>query len=436
MILVAGLGMSGQSALKFLQNNAQECIAFDTRAGFDTAQLEIDYPTIKFYKLVLPNNIINKITKIILSPGISLKSPWLSAFNNIPIIGDIEVFAQNTNKPIIAITGSNGKSTVTSLVNEVLLEAGFKVGMGGNIGIPALDLLMAKQHYDIYVLEISSFQLETTFSLQAMAATILNLSEDHMDRYPNLRVYTQAKMRIFNNAKLIILPKDDNSFYDVNEFKNKKNVDFFAIDDRDYLYIGKQKIMAIKEMALQGEHHLLNAAATICLTKPLNIKLEHYRNVFKRFTGLAHRSQTIAIKNGIEWINDSKATNVGATLTAINSLTSCGKKNIILIAGGDGKGADFSPLKATVADCCKEVILFGRDSELIKTAITSPASQLVITQVDDLAEAVKLAHTKYITQDITPQTTVLFSPACASFDQFKSYIDRGNSFIRLVKDSV
>ncbi len=424
MILVIGLGITGQSILRFLEHKKISCIAFDTRKDIDIAQLKSNFLNIDFYTINIPNHIANKITKIVLSPGLSLNSSWLLPFKDkgIPIIGDIEIFAKNTNKPIISITGSNGKSTVTTLVTKVLLEAGYKVAMGGNIGVPALDLLVDKQNHDVFVLELSSFQLETTYSLHSTSATVLNICEDHMDRYDSLSGYQQAKMKILNNADLVVLPAEA-SFY---QLKNYKNILLFGSKkNNQYLFIDNKKIMPIKDMALQGEHHLLNALATIALTSQFNIPLVAYAKVFKRFTGLEHRTQLVAIKNGTTWINDSKGTNVGATLSAIKSLAMQGK-NVLLIAGGVSKEANFLPLKDTIEKYCKEVILFGRDADLIYQIINNKNS--LITKVDTLDKAVKLAKNKAKFGD-----TVLFSPACASFDQFKNYIKRGEEFVKLVE---
>jgi len=416
LILVAGLGVTGQSVLSFLHTKKENCIAFDTRANFDVRSLEISYPNIPIFIEKLPKNMAERVSKIILSPGIAVNSPWLSSFKEkkIPIIGDIELFATLADKPIISITGSNGKSTVTSLVTEVLNEAGYQVGMGGNIGVPVLDLLNDQKTYDVYVLELSSFQLETTYSLHSVSATILNICEDHMDRYDSFDDYVTAKKRIFKHAETIVLP----DFY--KQAYNVENAVFFG---GSQLLLNNQPIMPVEEMALQGKHHLLNAQATIALTKYFNISAVDYKTVFQRYKGLAHRTQTVLIHNEVEWVNDSKGTNVGATLTAIKTLSS--KANgLILIAGGVGKGADFSPLKKAVHEYCKQVILFGRDANLINDCLNYSHTY----QVNNLAEAIKQAAIEAESGDI-----VLFSPACASFDQYKNYEERGDVFECLVK---
>jgi len=414
LILVAGLGITGQSVIQYLQHEDKPCIGFDTRQGFSVVKLQKEYPKVKFYTENLPENVIAQITQIILSPGISTKEAWLTKFLGISIIGDIELFAQNAKQPIVSITGSNGKSTVTSLVAQVLTEAGYLVGMGGNIGVPALNLLVDDNNYDIFVLELSSFQLETTNSLHSKSATILNICEDHMDRYNSLEDYKQAKMRIFQQAELIVLPEFDKDNY------TQKAGTYFGGEG---LFLAGKEIMPVTEMALQGEHHLLNAQATVALTSVFNILATSYKKVFKKFKGLEHRTQVVAFKNGVKWINDSKGTNVGATLAAIKSLASK-DANIILIAGGVGKESDFSPLKSVVNKHCKYSFLFGRDASLIQQEISGKN-----TIVTTLSEAVNLAKNMAKEGD-----TVLFSPACASFDQFKNYIERGEAFKKSVKE--
>lgn len=412
MILVAGLGLSGKSVLRFLQKNEQACIAFDTRENFDFSSLQKQFPTVEFYTKKLRASVIDKISEVVLSPGISLKSSWLEPFKQkkCPIVGDIELFARHINhinKSVIAITGSNGKSTVTSLVAQILQEASYKVGMGGNIGLPALDLLLDGHHYDIYVLELSSFQLETTFSLSAETATILNLCEDHMDRYETIEDYIQAKKRIFKGAKKIVLPLSDKDFYSIS----------------GAIYFDDQPSILTKNMLLHGKHYQLNAQAAIALTQGFKVTDEVYKAVFKQFSGLSHRTERVALKGGVTWINDSKGTNIGATQTAINSLAT--GKNIILIAGGVGKEADFSPLNQQIGNHVKQLVLYGRDAELIDKAIGFDKTEKLKT----LEQAVSRANFYAEKGDI-----VLFSPACSSFDQFNNYEHRGESFKKIVTE--
>ena len=425
MILVAGLGITGQSVIRYLRHNQQSCIGFDTREDFAVDELQEQFPSVSFYTGVLNRTVTQQITKIILSPGISLSEHWLTRFKqkNIPIIGDIELFAQVATQPIISITGSNGKSTVTSLVSALLTEAGYRVGMGGNIGIPALDLLVDVIDYDVYVLELSSFQLETTCSLHSISATVLNISEDHMDRYDSLQDYIHAKQRIFNHAKTIVLPASEKKLTPLS------NVQFFG--DTQQITLKGQQIMEADEMALKGKHHVLNAQAAVALTAPFNLSIDNYQSVFKRFKGLAHRTQLVLEKNGVRWINDSKGTNVGATMTAIESF-GLPTKNIILIAGGVGKGADFSLLSESINQYCQQVILFGRDAQKMAQAIEKSIPHHSLVVLSELSQAVEHAN-KSANKAIKQVDTVLFSPACASFDQFKNYIHRGEVFETLVQ---
>ena len=429
MKLVAGLGLTGQSVLAYFHQQGKECIAFDTREDFSVEKLSQSYPTLKIYTAELPSDIIEQIDEVILSTGLALKSSWLAPFKEkqIPIIGDIELFARVAKQPIIAITGSNGKSTVTSLVAEILTEAGYKVGMGGNIGLPALDLLA--EPYDVFVLELSSFQLETTYSLKAKIATVLNICEDHMDRYDSLAEYLQVKMTILNGAEQALLPIDllgDRT--EALSFGLDEPAHFHTKKKNGKLWLCKknQLIIAIESMRLQGKHHFLNALAAMALTDNFKVSKQQYQTVFERFKGLAHRTQSVLIQDGIEWVNDSKGTNVGATITALSSLAK--DKNIILIAGGVSKDADFSELLSAVKSYCKQVVLFGQDANVIYQALSKQYNKSKLSQVASLAEAVAKANSIAKHGDV-----VLFSPACASFDQFANYIKRGEAFEKLVK---
>lgn len=431
MYLVGGLGLTGQSVLRYFNRLGEACLGFDTRADLDIAALQQAFPEGQFAVGNLPSVWRSKITTLVLSPGIAKSDAWVLELmqNGVEVIGDIELFARTVGQPIIGITGSNGKSTVTTLVAEVLSEAGYQVGMGGNIGIPALDLLDSEQpEYQVFVLELSSFQLETTYSLHTVAATILNVSEDHMDRYAGLEDYLQAKLNIFTNTDLAVLPSQfpDNVWVQapvVIRFGEGSPNCVMQIDNEDWLVFEQQKIMRTADMALQAEHHFMNALATIALCRNFSVDLEIFRTVFGRFTGLPHRTQWVAEIDGVAWINDSKGTNVGATVAAIQSLGKSAKGKVILLAGGVGKDADFSALASVMSRYGRHSILFGRDQNLIALAMGSTP----YTCVADLALALKLAL------DLAqPGDIVLFSPACASFDQFKNYAHRGQVFESLV----
>lgn len=439
MYLVAGLGITGQSVLRYFHRQGESCLAFDTRADFNCSQLASEYPEIDFATGQLPNAWSSKITSIVLSPGIAKSSEWLNIFHQqgIPIIGDIELFARTVGKPIVAITGSNGKSTVATLTSEVLKTAGYRVGLGGNIGVPALDLITHDQKYDVFVLELSSFQLETTYSLQPCSATVLNISEDHMDRYDSLNDYMQAKMTILNDTEWAILSND------FVKSPNFERVLFFGLlraehlaenqygilvqHHQNWLGYGNTPLMNLDQMAQQGEHHWLNALATMALCHPFKVSPEHYQQVFSAFTGLPHRTQLVLKNNNVSWINDSKGTNVGATLTAIQSQAEQISGKVVLIAGGVGKDADFSPLASAIETSCRKVILFGRDRQILADHFEAKQVVLVKTLEQAIDQAKILAQSG---------DSVLFSPACASFDQFANYIARGEAFEALVKTRV
>lgn len=434
MYLVAGLGLSGQSVLRYFANQGEPCYAFDTRAELDIEKLKAQYPQVVFATGKLPTAWLNKVDSLVLSPGIAKSSEWVKPFIKAgkDVIGDIELFARSVGQPIVAITGSNGKSTVTTLVAQALQQAGYAVGMGGNIGEPALDLLLDDNEYEVYILELSSFQLETTYSLQATSAALLNISEDHMDRYDSLEAYLQAKLTILDHAEWSVLPKGfecvkavstqhEYRFGVEQTSKSLQDNEYGLVQKNDQAWLGwgDHAAVPVQAMAQQGMHHQLNALAMMALCRPFNVSDAVFKQVLSQFQGLPHRSQCIAVHNNIQWINDSKGTNVGATLAAIRSCLSMVDGQLILIAGGVGKDADFSALSPALAKRCRAIILFGRDRQLIADGCDHPGVQLVET----LPEAIHLAD-----QQAQPGDVVLFSPACASFDQFQNYIERGERF--------
>ncbi len=440
MYLVAGLGVSGQSVLRYFENQGEPCYAFDTRAELDIAPLQAQFPHVTFATGTLPADWLNQIDSLVLSPGIAKSSKWVKPFLQAgkEVIGDIELFARSVGEPIVAITGSNGKSTVTTLVAQALHQAGYRVGVGGNIGEPALDLLIEDSDFDVYVLELSSFQLETTYSLQATSAALLNISEDHMDRYDSLESYIQAKITILHNAEWAVTPQGFEPIAGVvalNELRFGIEATTQPLQDHDYGLVqknnqawlgwGTHAAVPVSEMAQQGLHHQLNGLAMMALCRPFQVPDSVFARVLRDFKGLPHRSQTIAEQNHIQWINDSKGTNVGATLAAINTTLSMIDGQLVLIAGGVGKEADFTPLAKALTERCRAIILFGQDKQQIADVFAEGEAQLVAT----LPEAIKLAA-----QQAQPGDAVLFSPACASFDQFKNYIDRGDCFERWVTE--
>ncbi|MFC1665614.1 UDP-N-acetylmuramoyl-L-alanine--D-glutamate ligase, partial [Pseudomonadota bacterium] len=374
---------------------------------------------------------------LVVSPGISLRHPAIAAAitHGVEVVGDVELFARNANAPIIAVTGSNGKSTVTLLVGELCKAAGLKTLVGGNIGTPVLDLLELETP-DIYVLELSSFQLETTHSLKLVSASILNLTMDHMDRYSDMASYVQAKARIFSNCKRSVVNRDDSEVMACLS-KDQEYISFgqglpnragdYGIDRRkgdDWIVKGDLPIFPVKVIPLPGKHNAVNVAAALALTESLNLPKAAIETAIRQFKGLPHRCEVVAEHKGVVWINDSKGTNVGATVAALEGFD----RKVILIAGGEGKNADFTPLAAPVRRLARSVILFGRDSDLIANVLDESVEVEVVTTLHSAVQsACKGAH---------PGDVVLFSPACASFDMFSNFEERGNAFCEAVLECI
>ncbi|HIF9262302.1 UDP-N-acetylmuramoyl-L-alanine--D-glutamate ligase [Photobacterium damselae subsp. damselae] len=427
-VVVIGLGMTGLSVVNHLLRLPQslDIKVIDTRntpPGHDQLPVDVELCCGQWnMEWLLAADLI------VASPGIALATPELvtAAQAGVEIVGDIELFAREVTKPVVAITGSNGKSTVTSLVGEMAKEAGIDVGVGGNIGFAALDMLA--QNHELYVLELSSFQLETTSSLHLAAAVYLNLSEDHMDRYQGLEDYSQAKMRIFHHANLAVYNRNDlatkpTDFTGAMTSFGFDDQDYglVLIDDREWLAINQQPLMPADEIALVGRHNVANSLAALALADAAGIDREAACRALRRYTGLAHRCQLAVTKHGVRWVNDSKATNVASTEAALNGLNLAGKLH--LLVGGDGKGADFSELKAVLADLNVQLYCFGRDgyqfAELVDNAIL----------VETMAQAMELAASTAQSGDM-----ILLSPACASWDQFANFMARGDAFIELATE--
>ncbi|AHG82367.1 UDP-N-acetylmuramoylalanine--D-glutamate ligase [Bibersteinia trehalosi USDA-ARS-USMARC-188] len=420
-ITIIGLGTTGLSCVEFFKDKQANVRVIDTRAtpaGAD--KLPVDIP---LHKGGLNREWLLSSDLIVISPGLALATPEIQEAINagVEVVGDIELFCREAKAPIIAITGSNGKSTVTSLVSEMVTQAGMRVGMGGNIGVPALSLL--KDEYDLYVLELSSFQLETTYSLKAKSATILNVSEDHMDRYDNkLENYRQAKLRIYENAENVIVNAEDQLTYPDKEMQAvsfaENNANYTACNGK--LYANGEAIIAIDEMLIKGRHNVMNALAAIALAEKAEVPREGIIKALKTYGGLPHRFQAIKTDDGVRWVNDSKATNVGSTVAALHGLEVAG--TLYLLLGGDGKSADFSELKPLINKPNIVCYCFGQDgAELAKLS-----QQSVL--VETMYQAVEQIRPKLKAGDM-----VLLSPACASLDQFKNFEQRGDEFMKLAK---
>ncbi len=438
--IIVGLGKTGWSVARYLQRHSESFAVCDTRSEFSGfAEFQQQFPGVPIFCGTLDENLLKQAKRLIVSPGIAINTAAIraAAKADVEIVGDIELFTQVAQRPIIAITGSNGKTTVTTLVAEMAKAAGLQVGMGGNIGTPALDLLM--QPYDLFVLELSSFQLETTHSLKAIAAVNLNISDDHLDRYSSLATYAAAKHKIYCNAQVAVINLDDplawkeadiigkKVGFTLNSDKAKHFRDLFACFTikEGYIICNEKKWLPIKSLKLNTMHYLANVLASFALGYATNIAQSAMLKVARNFIGLPHRCQEIMHTDDIVWINDSKATNVGAALAAINSVGQNISGRIILIAGGDGKNADFSPLADPITHFCRMVILLGKDAPQLAANLHHETK---VKYVRDLIEAVALAK-----QFAKAGDAVLLSPACSSLDMFTNYVVRGEQFVNAVE---
>ncbi|MFA6409187.1 MAG: UDP-N-acetylmuramoyl-L-alanine--D-glutamate ligase [Gammaproteobacteria bacterium] len=434
--LVVGLGKTGISCVRYLKKIGHEVAVVDSRKEPpELSTLKADFPDVPVVLGTFDTDLFSKASVLIVSPGISLKEPAIAAqiARGIPAIGDVELFARSVKAPIVAITGSNGKSTVTTLVGEMAKAAGLSVVVGGNLGTPVLDLLSSPEP-DLYVLELSSFQLETTFSLKPAAAVVLNVTPDHMDRYADFAAYLKAKQLIYRSAKTAILNRDDPPSYTGVDFSQTKTLSFgletaknneFGLQD-GFLTYGKEKLIASKDLKIKGRHQIANALAALALGHAVKLPFSAMCKALADFPGLMHRCTWIRNLNGVDFYNDSKGTNVGATLAAISGLGEEIRGKIILIAGGLGKDADFSELKPAMTKYVSSVILIGKDAKKIAADL---ANTVPILFASSMQEAVETAYKQAKSGD-----SVLLSPACASFDMFKNFEHRGEVFTRDVRN--
>lgn len=436
--IVVGLGKTGMSCVHYLRAQGHRVAAMDSRLEPPgIAELQTNYPEVDLYLGKLDRNILSKASELIISPGLPLKDPDIAAAiaQGVPYAGDIELFARVAKKPIVAITGSNGKSTVTSLVGALAKHEGLKVKVGGNIGIPILELL-DDDNTDLYVIELSSFQLETTFSLRTLAAVNLNISPDHMDRYDTLDDYAKAKLRIYQNCQHPVINLDDQKSYLGFSFDTppigftlkEPLEDEFGLRKEgniQYLACGEQNLLATKNVRLKGQHQYANILAALALGQAVGLSMENMLIALTLFEGLPHRCQWVASINGVDWYNDSKATNVGSALAAIEGLGPETEGKLILLAGGEGKNADFSGLFSPVAKFVRMVILFGRDRHLLAQALNGSAP---IMLAEDIAHAISIASHSAIEGD-----AVILAPACASYDMFDNFEHRGEVFMEIVR---
>lgn len=429
--VIVGLGDTGLSVARFLSSKGVPFKVVDSRTS--PPHLKLFNSTYKEAEVSLGSldaKVLQEAETIVLSPGVSHNEPEImrQIQSGKPVISDIELFAKAANVPIIAITGTNAKSTVTTLVGEMVKQSGKVVGLGGNLGIPALDLL--DEHKDCYVLELSSFQLDVTHSLRANIASILNITPDHMDRYADFAAYQAAKHRIYQSAHTIVCNYDDpltdtasSSKYYFSLLEDGPDFHLLKHHKETYLAHGRERLLPTKDLPIRGKHYEANALAALAIGHAFGLSFETMLQVLKDFRGLPHRCQLVREYQGVKWYNDSKGTNVGASIAAIKGLGDAHEGKIILIAGGVGKNADFSALKAPVTTYCRHVILIGEAKEEMAKELQGVSR----TYATSLEEAVQMAKTLANDSDL-----VLLSPACASFDMFKNYAHRGEEFMKFV----
>ena len=429
--LVLGLGRTGLSCINYLAGLGERIGVADTRQEPPgLPDLKQRHPDTPFFAGEFSPELLCRARRLVVSPGIAPHHPAIrtAARAGVEILGDVEIFCRNGNAPLVAVTGSNGKSTVVSLLAQMLERAGLRAGLGGNIGTPALDLL-AKPAPDYYVLELSSFQLETLRSHRPAAAAVLNVSADHMDRHESMEDYAQAKENIYAGDGAMIINLDDETVRAMQR-PGRRTISYslarpeadFRVGERNgenWLVHGDEALLRQSELRVHGLHNLANVLACLALGRALDLPLPAMVDAARDFSGLPHRCERVAAINGVDWINDSKGTNVGATLAALQGLAQ-DRRNILLIAGGDGKGADFSPLADAIGRYVKATILMGKSAQEIACIVPADSAVFYVTGMEAaVSTAFRLAQ---------PGDTVLLSPACASIDMFSDFIERGDAF--------
>jgi UDP-N-acetylmuramoylalanine--D-glutamate ligase len=425
--LVLGLGDTGISLARWIEGEGGKVRMADSRRD---PPRRADFAG-ELHTGPFSPSLLQDVDVVCVSPGLSLDEPLIraAAAQSLPVLGDIELFAWHARQPVLAITGTNGKSTVTALAGHLLRGAGVDCEVAGNIGPPVLDAFRKRLESGklprAWVLELSSYQLETTWSLSPAAAAMLNLTEDHLDRYASLAEYGAAKARIFASSGVQVLNRDDARSLAMAQPGRK--VLTFGLDEpsgpRDFgvagnkLVQGSVEILPADELAIRGSHNVANALAACALVSTMNIETAALAAALKTFQGLPHRLELVATRKGVEWYDDSKGTNVGATVAALRGLG----RRCVLILGGDGKGQDFSPLRGVVLKFTSHVLLIGRDAALIGNVLPGERCASLEQAVRRAAELAKAGE------------AVLLSPACASFDMFRDYRHRGEVFAQAVR---
>ncbi len=432
-VLVVGLDVTGLSCVRYLAPLGAAVAVVDSREappGLDALRNEFPYVPVSAGNFA--PEFFERADLVLLSPGVPVSTPEVvDAFRRgVPVWSDIELFARLNDVPIVAITGSNGKSTVTALLGSMAERAGLRAGVGGNIGIAALDLLAHRA--DVRILELSSFQLETTFSLDAAASVVLNIAPDHMDRYANLGEYAAVKARIYRGNGVQVINVDDPLVRAMTRDRRKlvrftltepDESDFGVrnVSGRAFLCHGEERLLAAEDLRISGHHNVANALAALALSSAVGMDRHAVLSALAEFAGLPHRCQYVAESHGVRFYNDSKGTNVSATVAAIQGLG----VPVVLIAGGQGKGQDFTPLAEALANRARGVVLIGEDAPAIRQAL---AQDVLVCEAADMPTAVQAAAHMAQAGD-----AVLLSPACASFDMFSDYKARGLAFVAAVE---
>lgn len=446
-VLVLGLGETGLSLVRWMLGHGAKVRVADSRNAPPAQVLvQANFPQVEMRCGIFRSDLLDGIELVAISPGIPMAEPLVqkALANGLQVIGDIELFAKSLPKEnppkVIAITGANGKTTVTSMVGAMCRAAGLDTEVAGNISPAVLDVLIQRKglHPDVWVLELSSFQLETTYSLSADAATVLNISEDHLDRYANIGAYIAAKARIFRSdgrASVQVLNRDDpeslamglrdrliQTFGVETPALGKHDLGIELEEGEVWLVEGTRRLMKAAELQVVGMHNISNALAAISLCRAVGLPMSPLLSALRAFKGLPHRVEKVTEINGVAYYDDSKGTNVGATVAAINGL-GC---PAVVILGGDGKGQDFTPLQSVVAKHVRVAVLIGRDANKIAEALRECGVPIMFA--GDMQEAVRISAA-----EAQPGDAVLLSPACASFDMFRNYEQRAEVFIAAVR---
>lgn len=435
-VLIVGLGKTGLSCARFLAERGVAVAITDSRAQPPgLAAVRDTLPDAALFLGGFAPEAFEAADAVVVSPGVALREPLLTAalMRGTPVLGDVDLFAAEAAAPVVAVTGSNGKSTVTTLVGEMARHAGRRVGVGGNLGTPLLELL--NPAVELYVIELSSFQLETAHRLDATAAVVLNISEDHMDRYGDLEEYRAAKERVYQGDGVMVINVDD-PLVAAMAVRGRRTLAFtlgvppaggYGVAEREgrgWLMRGPEALLAVDELRMAGRHNIANALAALALGEAVELPRPAMLAALREFPGLPHRCQFVAEINDVAWYNDSKATNVGAAVAALEGF----ERPVILIAGGDAKGADLAPLRDPVTRHARAVVLLGRDAPRLAEELAGSVS---LQQVETIEAAVEAAA--ILAQ---PGDVVLLAPACASLDMFRNFEERGDRFAAAVRGLV